>query len=259
MNNTLFSNDFVFTEFCFETFRHNDNRAGIEYHYIGYMREGSCDIVAGKQSFLIKEGEFFYLPRHFRYDSDWNVGKNGVVRFDSYGFKSIHLRHNMTYHPQTITPFDAAIELCEKLSKYKSAGHWSSGSFYQSVGVFYQLLGVLTERMISMPAERKNYIVQKAEEYMREEIHGKAEDIARYCETSQTELYEAFKQVRGHTPVKAKHKIAVERAREMLITTDMTVEEISTKLGFGNAAYFRKIFFEETAKTPREFRKNMTL
>jgi len=113
--------------------------------------------------------------------------------------------------------------------------------------------------MIYIPQGRKYHIVEKAEEYMHENIHCKAPDIARYCQTNQTELYEAFKLVRGHTPVTAKHKIIVKMACELLITTDMSIEEISTKLGFGNAAYFRKIFFEQTQKTPREFRKTASI
>ena len=259
MNNTLFFDDFVFTEFCFNGFKSNDNSAGINYHYIGYMREGSCSIVAGKKSFTVNEGDFFYLPKHFKYRSNWKTGKSGLVRFDSYGFKTIHLKQNMIYPPQAISPFETAIKLNEKLSKYKSVGSKSVGAFYGAIGLFYQLFGVLAEKMIYAPQERRAYIVQRAEEYMGENYHGKASEIARYCETSQTELYEAFKEIRGYTPVTAKHKIVVERAGEMLITTDMSIEEISAKLGFGNAAYFRKIFFGVTGKTPREFRKTTFL
>lgn len=248
MNNTLFTDDFIFTEFCFNSFRHNDNRHGIDHHYIAYMREGYCNIVAGKHSFTVNEGDFFYLPKHFRYQSYWNVGNNGVVRFDSYAFKSMPLQHNIIYQPQSISPFDAAIEINEKLAQDKNIA-------FKSVGLFYQLFGLLVEKMICMPKERKNSIVQKAEEYMRDNIHGKASEIAKYCGISQTGLYEAFKEVRNYTPVAAKHKIIVEMAREMLITTNMSVEEISAALGFGNAAYFRKIVFKETHQTPREIRK----
>lgn len=248
MNDTLFTNDFIFTEFYFNTFRHNDISQGTEHHYIAYMREGYCNIIAGKDSFTVNEGEFFYLPQHFRYHSYWNVGNNGVVRFDSYAFKSMPLQHNIIYQPQSISPFHAANEINEKLARDKNIG-------FQSVGLFYQLFGLLVEKMICMPKERKNSIVQRAEEYMRDNIHAKAPDIAKHCGISQTGLYEAFKLVRDYTPVVAKHKIIVEMAREMLTTTNMSVEEISTALGFGNAAYFRKIFFNATQQTPREFRK----
>ena len=49
VNNTVFFNDFVFTEFCFNAYRHNDVTTGIVHHYIAYMREGCCQITAGKE------------------------------------------------------------------------------------------------------------------------------------------------------------------------------------------------------------------
>ncbi len=252
MNDTLFFNNFVFTEFCFDSFRHNDISKGIEHHYIAYMREGYCNIVADNNSFRVNEGDFFYLPKNFKYQSYWNVGNNGVVRFDSYAFKNMPRRDNIVYPPQAISAFDNATKLNEKLSLNKKVD-------FQSVGLFYQLLGVLVEKMACVSKDRKNDIVQKAEEYMHESLRCNAADIAKHCGISQTGLYEAFKAVRGYTPVTAKHKIIVERACSLLVTTDMSVEEISLHLGFGTAAYFRKVFFAETNKTPREVRREPIL
>lgn len=252
MDDTLFFDNFVFTEFCFDSFRHNDISKGIEHHYIAYMREGYCNIVSAKKTFRVNEGDFFYLPKDFRYQSYWNVGNSGVVRFDSYAFKNMPRRNNIVYPPQSIDAFEAALELNEKLTRNKNVD-------FQSVGLFYQLLGVLVDKMTCVSKNRKNDIVQKAEEYMRENLGWKASDIARHCGISQTGLYEAFKEVRGYTPVTAKHKIIVELACGLLVTTDMSVEEISRHLGFGTAAYFRKIFFEQTQKTPREVRKKPIL
>jgi transcriptional regulator GlxA family with amidase domain len=42
----------------------------------------------------------------------------------------------------------------------------------------------------------------------------------------------------------------------MLQFTSASVEEISTALGFANAAYFRKIFKSHTGTTPIKIRKD---
>ncbi|MBR7133140.1 MAG: helix-turn-helix transcriptional regulator [Clostridia bacterium] len=248
INDALFFENFVFTEFCFTAFRHNDISKGLSLHYIAYMREGSCNIVGENYSFRINEGDFFYLPKNFKYHSYWSVGDSGVVRFDSYGFKTLPRRDNIVYLPQKISPFEQAISINQKLAVSKSTDLYS-------IGLFYQLLGALINRMTCVPENRKSAIVQKAEAFMRENSDYKAADIARHCRISETGLYDAFKEVRGYTPVVAKHKIIVARACELLMATDMSVEEISSRLGFGNAAYFRKIFFRETQKTPREVRR----
>ena len=252
MNNTVFFNDFVFTEFCFNTFRHNDVTSGIVHHYIAYMREGHCSIVTDKGIFHVNEGEFFYLPKHFKYHSNWYAGSGGVVRFDSYGFKTMPQRGSIVYEAQAIPSFPEAVILNEKLAQNKTVD-------FQSVGLFYQLLGLLVNKMVCVPEDRKSTIVQKAEEYMQENTDCTAPDIAKHCGISQTALYEAFKTVRGYTPVTARHKIVVERACELLRTTDMPVREIIEQLGFGSEAYFRKIFFQQTHKTPRQLRREPIL
>lgn len=252
MNDTVFFNDFVFTEFCYNAFRHNDISSSISYHYIAYMREGHCSIVTDKYTFHINEGEFFYLPKHFKYHSYWYLGARGVVRFDSYAFKTLPRRDNIVYEAQPIPAFPEALALNEKLTQNKTVD-------FQSVGLFYQLLGLLVDKMACLPGDKKSALVHKAEEYMRENPNCNAAEIAKHCGISQTLLYDAFKTARNCTPVKAKQRIVVERACALLRTTDLTVEEIIAQLGFGSDAYFRKIFFQETGKTPRELRREPIL
>ena len=249
MIDSLFFENFIFTRFCFNSFRHNDISHGIEHSYIAYMREGHAHIVAGKQSFSIKEGEFFFLPKHFQYHSYWYPEKSGVIRFDSYAFRNVPRRNSITYPPQAIPAFDEAIELNNKLSATKQV------DFY-SVGLFYQLLGLLVEKMVCVSEDQRIIIIEKAEEYMRNNVNAKVPDMAQHCGISQTGLYETFKRVKGYTPVAAKHRIIAERAKELLLTTDLSIEQISENLGIGTAAYFRKIFYKVTQKTPREVRKD---
>ena len=47
----------------------------------------------------------------------------------------------------------------------------------------------------------------------------------------------------------------IQHAIELLANTDMTVEEISRRVGFSSSNYFRKIFIKLTDKTPKELRK----
>ncbi len=248
MNNTFFSKDFIFNEFSFSAQRHNDASGGNHIHYIGYLHEGSARVEYGDKIINIPEGSFLYLPKGIGYHSYWFVGKSGVVRFDSYGFRKIPKADNISYPFQKIEPFEEALEINRKLTKDKKLS-------CRSVGLFYQLLGVLFEKMECVSSSKKSALVQKAEDFMRENISFSVGDIARYCGVSESGIYNAFKSEKGITPVEAKQIIFVERAREMLMNTDMSVESISAELGFGTAGYFRKIFTKITGKTPREVRK----
>lgn len=46
----------------------------------------------------------------------------------------------------------------------------------------------------------------------------------------------------------------VQNALDLLAHTDLTIEEISSKVGFSSSNYFRKVFFDITGKTPKEVR-----
>lgn len=251
-NSAILFEKFIFSEFCFTAFRHNYLSGGIGHHFIAYMRSGSCRIVSEEYTFTANEGEFFYLPMGLKYHSYWYTGDNGEVRFDSYGFKEFPRYDNITFFPQAINGSVSALEICDKLSRNREKS-------LVSIGLFYQLLGSLIGDMKSIKQDKKSRIVEQAEEYMRQNNECKAEEIANYCNVSQTLLYEAFKSVHGYTPVDAKQKIKISRACEMLRTTNMSVENISSILGFGTAAYFRKVFFKHTGKTPRQMRSERIL
>ena len=105
--------------------------------------------------------------------------------------------------------------------------------------------------MMTMVAVRLN----RAESFMRSQQDFLIPDVARHCGVSESGLYAIFRAEKGCTPLAAKHRIQVEKARNLLITTDMSVENISDALGFSSTPYFRKVFEKETGKRPRDVRK----
>jgi transcriptional regulator GlxA family with amidase domain len=56
-----------------------------------------------------------------------------------------------------------------------------------------------------------------------------------------------------------RNRIMADRAEAMLAETDLSVEEIAGELGFGNAAYFRKVFKQVKKRTPLSVRRNARL
>ena len=51
----------------------------------------------------------------------------------------------------------------------------------------------------------------------------------------------------------------IEKGVEMLRTTDKSIEEIASELGFVSPNYFIAVFYQKMQKTPSEFRKRHTL
>ncbi|MDQ1150910.1 AraC family transcriptional activator of pobA [Sphingobacterium zeae] len=65
-----------------------------------------------------------------------------------------------------------------------------------------------------------------------------------------------LKSLTGHTPQQIIHEKVIEKAKEKLSTTELTISEIGYKLGFEHSQSFNKLFKAKTNMTPLGFRKS---
>ncbi|RKO72224.1 AraC family transcriptional regulator [Sphingobacterium puteale] len=65
-----------------------------------------------------------------------------------------------------------------------------------------------------------------------------------------------LKSVTGQTTQQIIHEKVIEKAKERLSTTDLTIGEIAYELGFEHSQSFNKLFKAKTNISPREFRKS---
>ena len=251
MNEIIFAQSFRFIQCRINRASHTDNRAGKHVHYLAYMRNGLGHLAGQDRIIDVKPGDFFYIPDAYPYQSWWRG--DDIVFWDSYSFKHFPKADGELYYPmQVIPPNDDALAILEKLSANMQVS-------CTSIGLLYQLLGALEKDMIVAPESRKHAIVCAAENYMYQHTLFHTADVARHCGISESGLYAAFREVRGYPPSQAKHQMLIEKAVQLLTTTDLPIETISEQLGFSSSVYFRKIFSEQTGKTPRVIRKERRL
>ena len=124
----------------------------------------------------------------------------------------------------------------------------------ENIGLLYSFYARVLPAMVA-DTSSVELTVHRATTYMRQEPHVRIEQVASYCGVSQTALYNAFRQQLGITPNGMRQRILCEAARELLVTTGLSVEEISSRLGFSSSSYFRKVLFQHTGKTPLAIRK----
>jgi len=68
-----------------------------------------------------------------------------------------------------------------------------------------------------------------------------------------------FKQATGLTPVTYVQQIRVDRAKTLLETSDLPVDQISWRVGYEDIAFFRRLFKRLTNLRPAEYRKKFRL
>lgn len=246
MNNAFLSNNFGFFKVKINKFHYTDNRTSETPNYLALMLKGNAKIVYGRTVLEIAEGDIFFIPKNLGYESFWYGDQ---IEWISLGFSDFPESNYKKYILQKIVCDDQTkklffdIRLNEPISSH-------------NLGTFYTLLSLILPKMKTEEKSPVIILVNEAKRQMT--LHSDLEipKIARLCGVSESTLYSAFKKVLNITPNEVRLEILAEKAVLLLTTTDKSVEEISSNLGFSSASYFRKILNKTIGKTPREIRKN---
>ncbi len=81
------------------------------------------------------------------------------------------------------------------------------------------------------------------------------DEYAKICHLSKSQFIRNFKEHTGKTPMKFKNDNLIEKAKERLRKTDMSINEIASSLGFENVFYFSTSFKKSAGISPSEYRK----
>jgi AraC family transcriptional regulator len=100
--------------------------------------------------------------------------------------------------------------------------------------------------------------ITRAMEYIKQHYAEpvKLDDIASAVNLSPFHFHRLFKRSVTMTPLAYMTRIRIERARELLLTTQMPISEIAPACGYENSSYFAKVFLSYTGQTPGVFRQN---
>lgn len=124
------------------------------------------------------------------------------------------------------------------------------GIFFSILHEIYPKITTASKKQISVPV--KEAITYITFNYTKSIIISK---LAKIASLSPSRFFSVFKKETGMTPIEYKNSILVQNAKKMLLTTNLSVEEISEKLGFNSTSYFRRLFKSFEYKSPREYRK----
>ncbi|WP_343672427.1 helix-turn-helix transcriptional regulator [Chitinophaga sp.] len=81
-------------------------------------------------------------------------------------------------------------------------------------------------------------------------------DLAEQLKVSQRYLSDMARTLTGRNTQQLIHEKLIEKAKERLITTNLSVSEIAFELGFEHSQSFNKLFKNKTSVTPLEFRSS---
>ena len=252
MDNAQFCKQFAFKVISHRSAHHTDNSKGLDRHYIARMRAGKGRIVTSdKQVLLVEKGDVMYMPKGLSYHSYWTPDpKEGRVEWESYGFS--FFPSPLLYVLQTLSVNEEDSALLDRLSA-------SLQVTPMTVGTLFLFLDRVFPHMKEEKSKPKTLLLETIQTYMEHHMEFSVPELAKECGMSESGLYAYTKRHTGMTPVELKNRVRVKQAKELLRTTDLSVEEISTRLGFNTAAYLRKLVKQYAGKTPQQIRRENQL
>lgn len=81
------------------------------------------------------------------------------------------------------------------------------------------------------------------------------EDVTRQAGVSRRGLERRFMQVLGRTPAEEIRRVHLERAKKLLLETDLPIPDVASGSGFGSPEYMTYVFRSEFQQTPLKYRK----
>ena len=123
----------------------------------------------------------------------------------------------------------------------------------------YSLKGIRQDKIDAATTPAQDEFIEKIRAIVESEIQNEDLKPTYLCEKlfiSRTQLHRKISAITGLNTSKFISAIRIEKAQELLIATDKSIEEISYDVGFKNPSYFRRVFKEFTQVSASQYRAN---
>ncbi|WP_460687575.1 AraC family transcriptional regulator [Niabella aquatica] len=152
----------------------------------------------------------------------------------------------------------------ELLVLFNKVTDYSKASFVgypqQLAGLALQLLGIVKNALLNKQYEGNPTakLISKAIFLLQESFDKpiNVQSIAYELNMSYSAFRKSFKNITGHSPHQYHLELRLGRAKELLESTILNVDEIAEQTGFESAYYFSRLFKQKIGVSPKNYRIN---
>ena len=132
-----------------------------------------------------------------------------------------------------------------------------TGTPFSSAGEVLVILGLIQERArnVGMKGDISK-IIREAQNYILRNVTQEIDFslLSRELGISYSSFRHRFKEQTGSSPAQFQNVIRVNRAQDLLVSTDLSVSEIAEQTGFESIYYFSRFFTKKIGSSPTAYR-----
>jgi len=239
------------------------------YTSVGVVKSGSLKIetkspTGSVESYDLVAGDVFCLRSFIQ--RKLHITSEGNLQFIviSIAFEILDEVDVLSFYDCPVKlPKSAAQKCLEILSRYKDADNETDGFIKSSC---FSVLGLqLLQEILRTSEINKNQqnrlsgfrrIAEQIRYFQNNYFSDiSLEEAAEKCCLSASRFHAVFKEVTGFSPYQYIKKLRLENAAEILVATDLSVEETGQKVGWPDPFSFSKIFKKFYGISPQKYRK----
>lgn len=223
-------------------------------HGVMLLMTGNIDFCSATETLSAKAGDVIFLPKNSYYEARFltELGEidDYLINFEADGGFEAFRRPTMLSERASFSCVDYFRQFVE--------GNYNSLNFdLRSRGMFYLLLSSIFSG--EGTSDKNTALISKVKSLLTGNKELAIKEIAQKCCVSESGLRKIFKENTGITPVQYRINEKISRAKYLLESTDLSVDEIADSLNFFDTAYFCKVFSKHTGMPPGKYAKNKKL
>lgn len=234
----------------------------LQEYQINYITEGYGTFETSTDQFQVVPGSMLILRPGMwhRYKPDPNTGWNEhYIGFNGeFCSKLFQEGFFQTGKPVLYVGFQENIlklffEIIQQVKDEKTGHQQVCGA--NTILMLSKILSVVrNQEFAGKTIERK---IRKACLFFRENLNTNVniEELAEELNVGYSYFRQMFRKYTGISPTQYHLSLRIQKAKDLLISTDQSFKEIAIDLGFESYFYFSRIFKDKTGKSPMEFRK----
>jgi AraC family transcriptional regulator, arabinose operon regulatory protein len=260
---TLYITDIGFFPRAEHHFR--ERKKGAKEYILIYCIEGYGMIEIYGQSLKISPNSFYIIPpdtshKYYAIKKDpWSIywihfrGSHALHLYQKFCVKRIPVVKKAAYEEDRINLFKSLLDILEK-------GYSSDHLEYINICLWQLFSSFLYPEYIAVAGKthKEGDLVGSAIGYMQNNIEKAISvgEIAEHFNYSSSHFFSLFKKKTGYSPIHYFNQLKIQKSCQYLSFSDISIKELSFKMGFDDPLYFSRVFKKIMGVPPLQYRKD---